>query len=155
MNSWKEIEKINEIVANWNRKGRSCYVGFEPGYIDEDQVHKNQVIQPSGGKFSQNQRVLESGDVEVIIPKTEDFQSTMELYENNYLHDVEFNCFIGASVTKTELVKKVIGRIGNGKTYGEVPVEKKVPGYLYAVVRIKEVIDLGDSVKFVYGPAAA
>ena len=151
---WKEIEKIEEIVSGWNRKGRPCYHGFEPQYINGDRGHKVQVIQPSGGKHAGNQHVLESGAVEVIIPKTEDFEESMELYENDFLHEVEFDCFVGASVTKTELVKKVIGRIGNGKTYGKVPVEKKVPGYRHAVVKMIDMIDLGDSVKFIYAPVA-
>ena len=79
---------------------------------------------------------------------------SLNLYENDYLHDVEWDTYVGASVTKTELVRKVVDRVGNGKVYGEVPVEKKVPGYLHAVVKILEMEDLGDSVRFVYGPVA-
>ena len=147
---WKEIEKIEEVVTGWNRKGHACYHGFEPDYIDGDIVHKNQVIQPSGGSHAGNQHVMSDGSVEVVIPKTE----SMTLYENDYLHGVRFNCFIGASVSKTQMVKKVVGRMGPGKTYGMVPVEKKVPGYLHAVVQMVDMIDIGEAIKFIYRPVA-
>ena len=151
MKMWKEIEKIEEVIAGWNRKGHACYHGFEPDYIDGDRVHKTQVIQPSGGSHAGNQHVMEDGSVEVVIPKGHE---SMELYENDYLHEVQFNSFIGASVSKTQLVKKVVGRMGPGKTYGMVPVEKKVPGYMHAVVQMVDMIDIGEAVKFVYRPVA-
>ncbi len=152
MKNWNEVERIEDIIPGWNRKGKACYHGFEPDYIDGDEVHKAQVIQPSGGKHAGHQNVIDDGSIEVVIPKTEEMADSMKLYENNYIHEVEFHTFVGASVSKTQMVRKVVGRMGPGKTYGMVPVEKKVPGYMHAVVRIFEVIDLGDSVKFIYGP---
>lgn len=151
---WKEIEKIEEVIKGWNRKGHSCYHGFEPQFIDGDRVHKAQVIQPSGGKHAGNQHVLESGDVEVVIPKSDDMKESMELYENDFLHEVVFPCFVGASVDKMVPREKKV-RKGNGYAVKEILVEKKVPGYRWANVRMKDMIDLGDEVKFVYGPVAA
>jgi len=144
---WNEVLKIGN---NWNRKGKACYHGFEPQFIDGDKVHKTQVIQQAGDKYHNQQ--FDGSVVQVIIDKADEV--SLNLYENDYLHDVEWDTYVGASVTKTELVRKVVDRVGNGKVYGEVPVEKKVKGYLHAVVKILEMEDLGDSVRFVYGPAA-
>ena len=149
---WNEVERIEDIIPGWNRKGAACYHGFEGDYIGDDQIHKAQVIQPSGGKHAGNQHVMDDGSVEVIIPKSEDMEDSMRLYENNFLHEVEFHSFIGASVSKVSMVRKVIGRMGPGKTYGMVPVEKKVSGYKHAIVRVIDMIDLGEAVKFIYRP---
>ena len=144
---WNEVLKIGN---NWNRKGNHCYHGFEPQFIDGDKVHKTQIIQQAGDKYHNQQ--FDGSVVQVIIDKADEV--SLNLYENDYLHGVEWDTYIGASVTQTELVKKVVGRVGNGKVYGEVSVAKKVKGYLHAVVKILEIEDLGDSVRFVYGPVA-
>jgi hypothetical protein len=155
MKIWKETKTIESVLGEkWNLKGHSCYHGFEATQIDGDIVHKTQVIQPSGGKLGNNQRLLDSGEVEVTIPKTN--QESMELYENDYLHGVEFDCFIGASVTETVMKEKRVRGPRPGTFFKkQVPIEQKVPGYKHAVVKIFEAEDLGDSVRFTYGPVAA
>ena len=153
MKNWNEVLRIEDIIPGYNKKGKVCYSGFESKMIGNDEVHVSQVIQSSGGKLSGRQRVLENGDIEVIIEKSEEMEPMMNLYENNYAHDNEFHCFVGHSVSKKEIVKKVIGRVGGKKFMGNVEVEKKVPGYLYAIVKVLDIVDIGDAVKFIYGPA--
>ena len=131
---WKEIEKIKDIKGfeNWNKEGNWCHHGFRPKFIDGDRVHDVQVIQPRG-IVEQKQEVLPNGDI--VYRKSKSNAGRTGLYDLDYMHEVVFHCFVGASVTKTAYKEKKV-RVGNGYGVKKIAVEKTVPGYKYAKVQI-------------------
>ena len=131
---WKEIEKMKDIKGfeNWNKEGSFAYHGFRPKFIGDDMVHDVQVIQPKG-VVEQKQEVLPNGDILYRVGK--DRQDRIGLYDADFVHEVVYDCFVGASVTKTAYKEKKV-RVGNGYGIKKIAVEKTVPGYKYAKVQI-------------------
>ena len=131
---WLEIEKMKDIKGfeNWNKSGSFAYHGFRPKMIDGDQVHDVQVIQPKG-VVEQKQEVLPNGDI--LYRVAADRQDRLGLYDADFVHEVVFHCFVGASVNVVAYENRKV-RFGNGYGIKKVAVEKTVPGYKYAMVQI-------------------
>ena len=143
----KYIERIEEVIAGWSKRGQENYKGFA---LRENGSHYAQVIQEIGFERHGLKRADESG-YEAVIPR--DRKEAIEIYLNDYANDNEWMVFIGGSVPLKKQVKQYVSSGGKGKYAVMVDKIVKGQGYSHFVGKIVDIEEVPEGLRVVVGVA--